>query len=396
MARDSANWRETRRKFLATTGIAGAGLAAGCVGDDSDDTGDDTTDVDDTGDDSAAGTDDTGDDSADDGTTTDEEPTEVNWIMNPAEETVDIEIQYQPLFEHLESEANVEIVGQPTANYAATVAELERAREGDRVFADTSPGAVAQIPDEIDVVGMRLAFGSELYFSLIVTTPDSGIEELADLEGHDIATGGATSVSGTIVPMLMLQEAGLDTGGAPDGQPNDFGWRPSDHQTARIQLIEDDNIAAATTGAFSTAAHVPPEQFEEMSPEFVEISSEWPNAGTRDPELKLLGVSDPIPRAPIVVNAAWDEPLRYELEQLMLDAEPEDFQHDPVDLANALAIDPAILDKDEDELTEDEQDDLNLFDDHTLWFDGIEPADHSDFQPVVDILEELGLDPEDV
>lgn len=317
----------------------------------------------------------------------------VRWVMNPAEEAIDIGIQYGPLFEYLESEADVEIEGVQTSDYSSTVLEIQR---GSGDFADTSPGAVAQIPEDIDVVGMRLAFGSELYFSLITTTPDSDVEELSDLEGEEVATAASTSVSGTLVPMLMLSQAGLDTGGAPDGSPEDFEWRPSDHDTAREQLIENPDIKAAGTGAFSTAAHVPQEQFDEMSQDFVDISVEYDDAGTREPELQLLAVSDPIPRAPIVARADWDDPIREELEQLMLDAETEVFEHDDEELANELGIDPEILDKDEDELTPEEEDDLETFQDHQLWFDGIEPATEADYDPVVDLLEELGLEPEEL
>ncbi|PSQ05167.1 phosphate-binding protein, partial [Halobacteriales archaeon QS_4_69_31] len=76
-----------------------------------------------------------------------DEPTEVTWILNPAEEEIDIEVQYQPLFEYLEENADVTIPPQPTASYSGTVQELRRAEEGDRIFADVSPGAVAQVPE---------------------------------------------------------------------------------------------------------------------------------------------------------------------------------------------------------------------------------------------------------
>jgi len=357
-----------RRRFLKTAGAAGILGLSGCIGGDEDnENGGTTGDTDD--------------------------PTEVTWVMNPAEEEIDIQVQYQPLFEYLESEANVEIVEKPTQSYSGTAQELRRASEGDRLFADTSPGAVAQIPEEIDVTGLRVAFGAERYFSLITTRADSDIEELSDIEGEVFASAGATSVSGTLFPLLMLRNAGLDIGNAPAGSPEDFDLRTSDHSTARDQLINDDRIAAAGTGAFSTAGHVPQEQFDEMSQDFVDISAEYDSAGERDPELQLLAVSDPIPRAPIVSNAAWDEPIKDELRELMIDAPEEAFQHESqADIAEALSIDPELLEMDEDELSEDELDDVELVQDHELWFSGVVEASVSDFDPVAELGQELGLD----
>ncbi|PSP55489.1 phosphate-binding protein [Halobacteriales archaeon QS_1_67_19] len=362
MSDRDTNLRSTRRRFLTATGVTGTALLTGYAG-----------------------------------TAQDDSTTEVTWVMNPAQEEIDITVQYQPLFEYLESEADVAINGLPTASYSGTVQELRRAREGDRIFADTSPGAVAQIPDEIDVTGMRVAFGSDRYFSLITTTPDSGIEELADLEGETIASGAPTSVSGTLFPLLMLKNAGLDIGSAPGGSPEDFELRTSDHSTAREQLVSDERIAAAATGAFSTAPHVPKEQFEEMSEDFVEMSSEYEGAGEREPQLDLLAVSDPIPRAPIVSNAAWDEPLKEELRQLMIDAPQEAFEHDSqAELAEQLGVDPSLLEKDEEELTDEELEDVQLVEDHELWFSGIEPATVEDYDPIAELGQQLGLNWEDL
>ncbi|MFC6753901.1 substrate-binding domain-containing protein [Halorubrum tibetense] len=348
-------WSANRRTFLKTAGAASAVGLAGCASDVAEN--------------------------------------QVTWVMNPAEEEIDIQVQYAPLFEYIESEVDVEIDGQPTADYSATVAELQRAEENDRVFADTSPGAVAQIGDEIDVTGMRVAFGAQQYFSLITTTPDSGIESLSDLEGEIIASGAPTSVSGTLFPLLMLENAGLDIGGAPGTSPEDFELRTSDHTTARTQMVDDDSIAAAATGAFSTGPHVPQEQFDEMSQEYVDISAEYDGAGSRDPELQLLAVSDPIPRAPIVSNAAWDESLKTEVREAMLNAPDEAFAHDSdADIAEALNIDPELLEMDEDELSDSELDDVELVQDHELWFSGIVEATHEDYDPVVELGQSLGLD----
>lgn len=333
----SSGKRVDRRTVIKSTGAAGIFGLAGCLGDDGNGNG------------TTGGSDDT---------------PEVRFILNPAESDVDIEAQYQPMFEYLESEVDVSIEPVPTSSYAATLQEIRR---GGGEVADTSPSAAVAGKDVADVIGIRVAFGAAQYFSLITTTPDeNGVDSLPELEGEEIAMASTLSVSGTLAPMVMLKDAGLDVGSAPDGEPNDFTARYSDHSTARDQLIENPSIAAATTGAFSTAPHVPQEQFDEMSQDFVEISAEYENAGSAieegEAELKLLAVSDPLPRAPLMSRADWDDPVREEVEQAILDADEEDLAHD-----------------------ED-------YEGEELWFTGVKEGSHEDFQPIADIMEELGLE----
>lgn len=342
---DKPESTSSRRRFLITSGAVGTGLAAGCLDEGSggngngngENTGTTTGSVDDT--------------------------PEVSWILNPAESDVEIEAQYQPLFEYVESEVDVTIDPTRAGSYTATIQELRR---GAGELADTSPSAAVAAKEVADVIGIRVAYGAAQYFSLITTTPDSDIDELGDLEGEEIAMGDTMSVSGTLVPMVMLSRAGLDTGSAPDGDPPDFTPRYSDHSTARSQLIENPSIAAATTGAFSTAPHVPQEQFDELSEEFVEISSEYDNAGTEEPELELLAVSDPIPRAPLMARADWDDPVREEIEEAILNVEAEDLEHD------------------------------DDYEGEELWFSGVEPGTHEDYEPIEDVMDELGLEFEDI
>jgi phosphonate transport system substrate-binding protein len=331
-----------RRSVLKTTGAAGIFGLAGCIGGNGDGNGNGGTRGESDG------------------------PTEVRFILNPAEADVDISEQYQPMFEYLESEVDVTIDPVETASYAATLQEIRR--DGGEI-ADTSPSAAVAGEDVADVIGIRVAFGAAQYFSLITTTPDDdGVDELAELEGQEIAMGATLSVSGTLVPMVMLKNAGLDVGTAPDGDAEDFTARYSDHSTARDQLINNPSIAAASTGAFSTAPHVPQEQFDEMSQDFVDISAEYESAGsaTDEAELKLLAVSDPLPRAPLMSRSNWDDPVREEVEQAILNATEEDLSHG-----------------------ED-------YEGEELWFTGVNEGSSEDFEPIADVLDELGLEFEDI
>ncbi|KTG11041.1 phosphate-binding protein [Haloprofundus marisrubri] len=358
---DKFGWASNRRTFLKATGAAGIAGLAGCTDGGSEDTGGDTGDNASGGD---TGGNETGGDSESTGTTTgDAEESVVRFLLNPAEADVAIIDQYQPMFEYLESEVSVSIDPTRAASYTAT---LQALRNDQGEIADTSPSAAIAGKDVVDVVGIRVAYGAAQYFSLITTTPDSGISQLSDLQGETVAMGDVLSVSGTLVPLTMLQDAGLDVGNAPDGQAGDFNAEYSDHTTAREQMINRGDVAAASTGAFSTAAHVPKAQFDEMSQDFVDISAEYDNAGSADPTLELLSVSDPLPRAPLVSRSNWEDPVREDIEQAILNATEDDLSHD------------------------------EGYDGEPLWFTGVQEGTIDDYQPIQKVLDELGLEFEDL
>jgi len=329
-------WSANRRTFVKTAGAAGAIGLAGCSGNGG--TSGETDDV----------------------------PT-ARFVLNPAESDVAIEEQYQPMFEYLESEVEVTIEPSRAESYTAT---LQAIRNDQGEIADISPSAVIAGEDILDIVGVRIAFGAAQYFSTITTTPDSGIESLSDLEGELVYMGDILSVSGTLVPLTILQNAGLDVGDAPNGDPGNFEAEFSDHTTAREQMVQRDDVMAATTGAFSSAPYVPQEQFEEMSQDFVDISAEYEGAGdeieSSGTELQLLAVSDPIPRAPLVTRSNWENSVKGELEEAMLNVTEEDLSHG------------------------------DDYDGEPLWFTGVEEGSIEDYQPIRDVLDQLGLSFEDL
>ena len=321
-------WSANRRTFLKTTGAASAIGLAGCAGDDGD---------------------------------------TVDFILNPAEADVEITEQYEPIFEYLESEVDVEINADRAESYTGT---LQSMRNDQGHIADISPSAVLAGEGVVDIVGMRIAFGAAQYFSTVTTTFESDIESLDDLVGETVYLGDILSVSGTLVPLAMFDEHGIDIGTAPDGDAEDFDAEYSDHTTARQQMVERDDVAVATTGAFSSASYIEQEQFDEMSQDFVDISAEYDGAGSdigdEHGELQLLAVSDPLPRAPLVSRSNWDDPVREEIEQALLDAPSEVFEHG------------------------------DDYDGEPLWFSGIEEAEMSAYDPIAETMDTLGLEFEDL
>ncbi|ELZ02240.1 phosphate/phosphonate ABC transporter substrate-binding protein [Natrialba chahannaoensis JCM 10990] len=287
----------------------------------------------------------------------------IRFILNPAEEQTNIVEEYTPMKEYLEAETGEDIDLEPAGSYVETLEALET-EQGE--LADTSPTGVPGGEGFADVVGVRTAFGGNQYFSTIVTLADSDINELSDLEGEVMTVGSALSVSGTLVPALMVNDAGLDIGDFPNDDAVDLELRNAgDHDTAREQLIDDDEIVAAATGAFASAPQIPQEQFDDYD-DFVELSAEYDGAGEdiddENPELQLIELSEPMLRAPIMARSNWDDPVRDDIEQALIDAEEEDLIPEDVD------------------------------DDYELWFTGIQEADRDDYEVVYDVFDDLGLE----
>ncbi|ADQ68292.1 phosphate ABC transporter substrate-binding protein [Halogeometricum borinquense DSM 11551] len=342
----------SRRKFLKTTGATGvAGLTAlsGCTGDGNTTEQSTTTNTDGS----------TATETTTEGTTTGSSSKDsIMFALTPAESDVDVEKQYKPLFNYIESEVGVTVDSTVAADYAAV---MQAMKSGQADIADASPSIAIQGGNEdvTKVIGIRVAYGASRYFSLMTTTPDSGIEKLSDLKGKNVAFADRLSTSGSLFPLYMLSKAGLDTGGAPDGKPKGFSAKFSDHSTARETLINRDDVVAAGTGAFSTASHIPKDQFPKQ---FLDISAENDgDLGSESPELKLLAASDPIPRAPILGRAEMDQSLYSDIKTALLDVSKEDLIND------------------------------DLKDDQQLWFTGVDKGSVDDYQPVQNVLDELGV-----
>ena len=283
----------------------------------------------------------------------------VSFQLSPAESEVDIQAQYQPLFDYLESEADVTVESSVAADYSAIAQSLG---SGQTDLADAAPAIAIQTGNEgtAEVAGIRVAFGAARYFSLITTLPEYDIESLTDLEETTVAFADSLSTSGSLFPLFALAEAGLDVGEAPTGEAADFTGQWSDHSTARETLVNRDEVRAAGTGAFSVSGFVSGDD-PELSEEFRDVSAEMPVGGDRDElELDVLHTSSPIPRAPILARSDWDEEVKGRCVDALLAAEKDD-----------------LIDEDAEE---------------ELWFSGVVEGTVAEYDPVKEVIETLGVE----
>ena len=317
-----------RRSYLAAVGAAGAVGLAGCT--------DGTTS------------------GSSSGLTFGDDET-VNFGLSPSVPQADLEVQYGPLLDHLETylkenydvPESLTVQGNTGSNYSAVIQSLG---EGTTDVAETGPFAAALGVDteNAEIILQRFGYGSWTYKSIIATPTDSDITELSDLSGKTVAFSDRLSTSGALYPLFsMSSEGGIDVGNLPEGNGSeaDFEARFAGGHVGSYTLLEEGQVDAAGMGGFvrDTKTGPTPDEFGGVA--------------------TTLHEDDGLPRAPIVTSTELSDEATDALQQAFLDA-PED----------------VYLGEDGEADTDDD-----------LWFGQVREATRDDYQSVIDVANELNV-----
>jgi phosphonate transport system substrate-binding protein len=271
----------------------------------------------------------------------------LDFSMSPSEPQDLMMKQYEPVKEYLSEEVQKTKLTY-AKDYAAVVQALG---SGTGDVAETGPFAAALgVNDDKAEIGLqRFAYGSWEYTSVITTKKDSDIESLADLEGKKVALADRLSASGSLYPLYMLKQAGLNIGDLPTGGDAnaDFDAQYAGGHGAAWAALENDQVAAAGTGQFITVTG---------------------DDRTLAEGYEYVKAYDGIPRAPIVLSPK----LSGNEKEAVVDA----FKNAP---------DEMYLGADGEEGSDDD-----------LWFSDVRPADVATYSPVINVAEELGISLEDL
>ena len=282
---------------------------------------------------------------------------EVTILLTP-DTPSDVRPQYEPVMEMLRGEIddlNLEV--EVPQDYSAVRPALE-SKQAEIGMDDIT---LISSPDTMDLMGTANSGGAAFYFSMMLTQPDSDIESREDLEGKNIAFADRLSTSGSIFAVYALQEAGLDVGDAPDGDPVDFEGTWSNHEDAVQSLLNGDADACCTwTGnGMSYLAE------DQELPEEVEAEDSFiGNRGEEGEELRPFWWSFPIPKQPIYARSDWDSDMKGKIEQALLDADEELIQE---------------------YMPEDYNED-------DLPFTTLDDTSMNDYEPVIKRIDELGIE----
>lgn len=99
----------------------------------------------------------------------------------------------------------------PTS-YAATIEEMCASPADTMAFIPGLGYALASNQCGVDVSFKAIRFGFPVYWAEFLVARDSDIQTLDDLAGKKWGYGDVGSTSGYMVPLVMLQEAGIETG----------------------------------------------------------------------------------------------------------------------------------------------------------------------------------------
>jgi len=217
-------------------------------------------------------------------------------------------------------------------------------------------------PDKMDIYGSAVTGGSAFYFSMMVVPPESDIEGPEDVEGNTWAFADRLSTSGSIFALYALQEAGLDIGEAPKGDPADFEGSWTDHDQA-LQRVGEGQADGATTWGGNGIPHL--SEDTEVPDRVDEESSFLETMGTETPEFKAVWWSFPIPNQPMYARKTWESDVKDRVGEVLINSDQETIQeHYPDD-----------------------------YNEERLPFTKLQETSIDDYEPIIERMNAVGIEP---
>jgi phosphonate transport system substrate-binding protein len=200
--------------------------------------------------------------------------------------------------------------------------------------------------DALNIALQRYAYGGWEYASVLITTQDSDIESIEDIEGSTVAFADTLSASGSLYPLYMIQDAGIEIGGLPEDSSGAAFEATFSSHAAAFEQLQAGQADAAGVGFFQAVV-----DGDEQRGEYKEGIQE-------------IAIEEGIPRAPICTTPQFSDAQR----QAVVDA----FLNAP---------DEMYYGADGEEGTEDD-----------IWFSDVREADAGTYEPVVEVARELGIE----
>ena len=132
----------------------------------------------------------------------------------PAESKSEIEKQFDPMRAYLQKKLGIPVKIFAATNYAGVVEAMSRDKIDVAWFGPLSYVlAEKEAGAEAFAVGVRKSNGKSTYKSIYVVSGDSNIKSIQDLKGKNVAFVSPTSTSGGLVPTYLIKK---ETGKMPE------------------------------------------------------------------------------------------------------------------------------------------------------------------------------------
>ncbi|GGN97483.1 phosphate-binding protein [Haloarcula pellucida] len=253
----------------------------------------------------------------------------VTMLLTP-DNPSDVRRRYEPMHNLIEGEVDgVEVETQVPQDYSA----IRPALKSEQAEIGMDDITLISNPDLMDVYGTAVTGGSAFYFSVMLTNPDSNIQQRTDVEGETMAFADRLSTSGSIFAVYALKQAGLDVGEAPDGDPVDFEGSWSNHEVA-LEKLGNGEADAATTWGGNGIAHIP--SGTEVPDRVDQKSSFLDTIGSESPKFRPFWWSFPIPKQPVYARKTWKSDKKDEIGTVLRNSDkgliqqyyPEDYDEE--------------------------------------------------------------------
>lgn len=198
------------------------------------------------------------------------------FVVHPYDTPSRIYVRFRPLTLYLGGvlERPVKLVVASTYDEQITMIAGGRA---DLAYLGPTPYVLARQHADIHILAGEAENGQAFYQSAIVVRTKSSVATLADLKGRRMAFGAAISMSSTVVPTLMLAQAGVKL--------SDLAWH--------AQLDRHERVALAVLHGDFDAGGLR-----------LDIARQYLARG-----LKILAISQPLPPHIIACSASFPKTL---------------------------------------------------------------------------------------
>ena len=214
-------------------------------------------------------------------------------IVHPYDNPSRLVTRFQPLCDHLASALGMPVRLEIARSYLDQMRRITRG-QADLTYIGPTPFMRAQNSYLGDSDAKLIALAAEevggeaAYRSVIVSRADSPIHELADIAGKLMAFGAPHSYSSHYVPRVMLLQAGIDL-----GKLKDYAYLNRHERVALAVLHGDFDAGGLRYG---------------LAIQYLD----------RQPGLRIVATSPPLPPHLIVARPDLDENIRERVRQALL------------------------------------------------------------------------------